>query len=102
MCTCMPPKAGIQYDCCCLVLPAVDRAFDSSKVTVSSLNQANSRRVMQYHAIIPARPAEQLQSGTKATLLLGHSVKVDAGTRYVGCSSKPLTSSKATHYKDRG
>lgn len=68
----------MHVDC---VVAAVDKAFSSSKVYVGSLRQADSRKVMQYHAYVPAKPAEQLQSGTKATLLSGHDVKVAVGAR---------------------
>jgi hypothetical protein len=68
----------MHVDC---VLAAVDKAFSSSNVYVGSLRQADSRKVVQYHASVPAKPAEQLQSGTKATLLSGHDVKVAVGAR---------------------
>lgn len=71
---------------CTVLLPhvvvAVDKAFDTSKVSISSLNQADSRKVVQYLATPATKPADQLKSGTVATLLPGHAVKVEATTRY--------------------
>lgn len=71
---------------CTVLLPhvvlAVDKAFDTSKVSISSLNQADSRKVVQYLATPATKPADQLKSGTEATLLPGHAVKVEATTRY--------------------
>jgi len=61
----------------------VDKAFESSKVSVSTLSQPESLRVLQYHASGPAKPISQLQPGTRATLLSGHDVKVDITYRWV-------------------
>lgn len=57
--------------------PAVDKAFDNSKVSVAALSQSDSRRVAAYHATQAALPVGKLQSASVPTLLSGHSVKVD-------------------------
>lgn len=62
------------------LLVPVNKAFESSKVSASSLHQADVRKVLEYHTITPARPATQLRSGTRPTLLSGHTVRVDSET----------------------
>jgi hypothetical protein len=64
----------------CICLTTVNKAFETSKVSVSS--QADVRKVLEYHTITPARPATDLRSGTRPTLLSGHTVRVDSETRY--------------------
>lgn len=61
----------------------VDKAFESVKSSASPMSQPESRRVTTYLATTPARSVAQLQSGTKATLLSGHNLKVDVAYRCV-------------------
>lgn len=83
---CQHGVSSTRVTCACVPVVfdfAVDKAFDTSKVSVSALSAPDSRRVLQYHTLPTAVPAGQLGSGSKATLLSGHDVKVEAKTRCV-------------------
>lgn len=68
---------------CVCATHTVDKAFESAKSSASTMSQPESRRVVSYLATTPARHVAQLHSGTKATLLSGHNLRVDVAYRCV-------------------